>query len=898
MSSNGPEISDANSASTSTFVTALVFNAIVFSAEIAAFTLLRPKFPQIYSPRTFTPSANYHVKPIEAHWWAWPLDVFRADFQTIQSANGLDAYFFVRFLWMMVRVLLPIWPISWIVLMPVDAINTGVVGNTGLDIFTFGNIGKKQQARYAAHLVLAWVFTFWILYSLRREMKHFVLTRQRWLVDPVNANLAQSNTLLVTGIPQKYLTEAALTDLFNVLPGGVRKVWLNRDLKEMPKLYDRQIKASNKLEVAETKLIKKALKNYTKQTKAANKDSTKERSSTDHHQLTNAPTIDTERNSVAIADTYVPLKQRPCHRLPPFKFLPFSLPLVGRKVDSIDWARREVVETASELERCRRLLATDVSRSSTNAPVESNTPDSIKPLHNEQTYIPLNAAFILFNSQIGAHLGKQALSHHAPYRMSKRYVNVSPEDVIWSNLNMNPYEARVRTAISWAATVALIIFWAVPVAFIGAVSNVHALCNQFSWLSWICDLPNVVVGIISGILPPALLAVLMLLLPIVLSMLSKYEGTPTRTAVELSLMSKYFVFQVVHSFLIVTVASGIIAALPGLLNNPASVPTLLAQELPKASNFFLTYVLLQGLSGSAAGFLTIVPLALYYVKLFILGGSPRSVYKIKYGLRNVSFGTLFPSMTLLVVITIAYSVISPIINGLAFVAFFLFFMLYKYLFLWQLQQPRAGDSGGLFFPKALQHVFVGLYIQEICLATLFFLAQNANNKPSALPQGALMIVLIVITIGFHLTLNNSYGPLISALPLSLSDRMAQAPSIEGTEGGKVEGKFTRDADMKSFQKQREDISVPTSNAAPTAENVGGPTDASTSYIEDFAHPATRESQQIVWIPHDPLGIGESEAAACQALGVQVGMDGAKMDGKGKVDVDRAPPGEDVAAHTF
>lgn len=163
-----------------------------------------------------------------------------------------------------------------------------------------------------------------------------------------------------------------------------------------------------------------------------------------------------------------------------------------------------------------------------------------------------------------------------------------------------------------------------------------------------------------------------------------------------------------------------------------------------------------------------VPLILYYVKLFILGSSPRSVYKLKYGLRGVSFGTLFPTMTLLVVISkslqlyallslahrtpaaITYSVISPIINGLAFVTFFLFFMLYKYLFLWQLQQPRASDAGGLFFPKAIQHVFVGLYIQQICLAALFFLAQNSNQKPSAIPEGALMVVLIIVTVRYFL----------------------------------------------------------------------------------------------------------------------------------------------------
>lgn len=198
--------------------------------------------------------------------------------------------------------------------------------------------------------------------------------------------------------------------------------------------------------------------------------------------------------------------------------------------------------------------------------------------------------------------------------------------------------------------------------------------------------------------------------------------------------------------MIVSLSSGIIAALPDLLNNPGSIPSLLAQNLPKASNFFLTYVILQGLSGTAGGFLQIVPLILYYVKLFILGSTPRSIYGIKYTLRNVAWGTLWPGTTLLVVITLAYSVISPVINGLACFTFFLLYHLWKYLFLWQLDQPASGETGGLFFPKAMQHIFVGMYIQQICLAALFFLARDQNNAASSVPEGALMIVLIAFTV--------------------------------------------------------------------------------------------------------------------------------------------------------
>lgn len=101
------------------------------------------------------------------------------------------------------------------------------------------------------------------------------------------------------------------------------------------------------------------------------------------------------------------------------------------------------------------------------------------------------------------------------------------------------------------------------VAFVGIVSNIHALCVQYSWLAWICGLPSPVVGIIQGILPPVLLAVLMMLLPIVLRyvnftfigcqmlirvgnrLLARFEGIPKRTGLELSLMTRFFIFQVI-----------------------------------------------------------------------------------------------------------------------------------------------------------------------------------------------------------------------------------------------------------------------------------------------------------------------------------------------------------------
>jgi len=75
-------------------------------------------------------------------------------------------------------------------------------------------------------------------------------------------------------------------------------------------------------------------------------------------------------------------------------------------------------------------------------------------------------------------------------------------------------------------------------------------------------------------------------------------------------------------------------------------------------------------------------------------------------------------------------------------------MLYKYIFLWVYQQDLKSDTGGLFFPKAIQHIFVGMYVQQLCMCALFFLARDDRKRAGAVPEGALMVVLIVITVIF------------------------------------------------------------------------------------------------------------------------------------------------------
>jgi hypothetical protein len=91
--------------------------------------------------------------------FSWPIEVYRADFEAVYRANGMDAYFFVRFLRLMAIIFLPIWFVTWPLLLPLTSVGTNTPGHSGLDKYSFGNIDFNHASRYWAHVVVAYLIT-------------------------------------------------------------------------------------------------------------------------------------------------------------------------------------------------------------------------------------------------------------------------------------------------------------------------------------------------------------------------------------------------------------------------------------------------------------------------------------------------------------------------------------------------------------------------------------------------------------------------------------------------------------------------------------------------------------------------------------------------------------------
>ena len=316
---------------------------------------------------------------------------------------------------------------------------------------------------------------------------------------------------------------------------------------------------------------------------------------------------------------YVKPSDRDTMRLPIFGWSwMISLPLIGKKVDTIYYCRKEVARLNLEIEQDQR---------------------------EPEKYPLMNSAFVQFNHQVAAHMACQAVSHHIPNQMAPRLVEISPNDVLWDNMSITWWERYLRTAIVLTLIVALVIGWAFPVTFTGLLSQVNYLRENYKWLAWLGRLPGWIISIIQGILPQLFLAILLALLPIILRLLAKNQGVQTGMAVELAVQDYYFFFLFIQVFLVVSISSAITTVITEITKNPQSVPSILASNLPKASNYFFSYLLLQALSTSAGALVQVMSLISWFILAPLLDNTARQKWARQINLPTTNWGTFFPVFT-------------------------------------------------------------------------------------------------------------------------------------------------------------------------------------------------------------------------------------------------------------
>lgn len=215
------------------------------------------------------------------------------------------------------------------------------------------------------------------------------------------------------------------------------------------------------------------------------------------------------------------------------------------------------------------------------------------------------------------------------------------------------------------------------------------------------------------------------------------------------------------------------------------------------------------------------------------------------------------------------------------------------------------DTKGLTYPKALNHLTVGIYIGQICLIGLF--GVNKAGGPTIL-----MVLSLVFSILFHIGLKNAYAPLLSTLPKSLEleeETLMTREKELGPSGSYANGSRTTDT-MDSTGMQSS-TAVPTPNKKPSFFAKFLRPDLYCDYqtlrrlvVQDHSHvtyteeierdayhdPSVSMDTPLLWIPRDGMGISRQEVAHT-SRSTPITDEGATIDDAGNIhwDPETRPP---------
>ncbi|RGP76997.1 hypothetical protein FLONG3_4935 [Fusarium longipes] len=271
------------------FLTAVGVAVAIFAVQILLFLILRNKLARIFKPKTYLVPERERTEPPPNKPLAMLKTLWHYGDREVIEKCGLDAYFFLRYLKTLLIIFLPIGAVVMPILIPLNYV--GGLGQkvdvkddddetdgvpTGLDTLSWGNVAPKNSSRYGAHLLMAILVVIWVCTVFFFELRVYIKVRQDWLTSAEHRLRASATTVLVNSIPSKWLSEEALMGLFDVFPGGIRNIWLNRDLSTLLDKVKERNKIHLQLEQAQTDLIKDAKKAQLKQQKAEEKKRRKE----------------------------------------------------------------------------------------------------------------------------------------------------------------------------------------------------------------------------------------------------------------------------------------------------------------------------------------------------------------------------------------------------------------------------------------------------------------------------------------------------------------------------------------------------------------------------------------------------------------------------------------------
>jgi len=337
-----------------------------------------------------------------------------------------------------------------------------------------------------------------------------------------------------------------------------------------------------------------------------------------------------------------------------------------------------------------------------------------------------------------------------------------PADVVWENTYLSRYSRMFRAWIIMVIVGVLTIFWIFLVVPFAGLLELETIRTYFPALAKILEEHKVLKTLVSTSLPTLVLSLLSIIVPYLYDWLSNMQGMTSLGDVELSLISKNFLFTFFNLFIVFTVF-GTAATfskfqdnLRDILKDTSTLAFTIASSLEGLTIFYVDLIILQGIGLFPFRLLEFGAVAMYPV--WLIGAKTPRDYAELVQPPVFNYGYFLPQTILVFIICIVYSVLDG--SWLVLLSGLLFFLIGKFVYKYQLlyAMDHRQHSTGRAWPMICNRVFVGLIVFQIAMSGWLALRK-------AFVCALVILPLLVGTLWFNVYFQRTYDPLMKFIAL-------------------------------------------------------------------------------------------------------------------------------------
>ncbi|KAK2612735.1 hypothetical protein QQS21_001186 [Conoideocrella luteorostrata] len=730
----------------------LVLSLILGVSALITFCILRPRWPALYAAHKRRLNPHVNLPALTDSFFGWIPQLYRISEKQILAAAGLDAFVFLAFFKMAIRLFLTMAFFALVVLVPINSkfrnespfsfpkktppdpgsnatrpelfYSPQVLNINGFDTLKDDNEDKSREVPFLwAYVVFTYFFVALTLYSINWETFRIIDLRQKYLGSQ---STITDRTFRLTGIPNKYKSEQKLKDLIEGLDIGlVDSVTLCRDWKYLDQLVVQRDLLLRKLETSWAQCIKTREDTPKQHNDASRTVGTNETNgqvsgvSTDEEAAENTRLLASGQEQPHIYEG-----DRPQVTV---RFGP--LLLRSRKVDAIDYYEEKLRRIDEQVIEARR-----------------------------KEYRPMDMALVTMDSVASCQMVIQARIDPRPGRLLTK-ATPSPSDLVWKNT----YALRgIRRLKAWAITLSitlLTLVWIFPTAFLASLLSICMISKALpDFAQWLNE-HSLIKSLVQNSGPTLVVSLLNVSVPYLYDWLSNRQGMVSQGDVELSLISKNFFFTFFNTFFVFAVSKTgfqFYSVLRRFLKDTSLIPKLIAEDVENLSTFYISFIILQGIG--------LMPFRILEVGSVILSPiyrwqstTPRDFAELQKP-PKFQYGFYLPTALLVFNLCLIYSVLLRGFEILLFgiIYFGLGYFTFKYMLLYAMDQPQHATGGA--WRIICYRIVIGLLVFETVMV-----GQIASFK--AFVQSAAILPLIPFTIWYSYYFSRRFEPLTKCIAL-------------------------------------------------------------------------------------------------------------------------------------